>query len=147
MPRLFLLQGRDLTGTELLRMDAAGMKRASGWRMDRRRNIAAQENALALGIRIDDGAVLGDLLTLVRQAHPALGRRVCDETGAIRRFVNVYVGDDESRTLQGLQTLGHRRLRDPQSRRSLARRAELSKRRKSFDDLLAALAAKAASFA
>jgi molybdopterin converting factor small subunit len=29
---------------------------------------------------------------------------VRDETGAIRRFVNVYVGDDECRTLDGLGT-------------------------------------------
>ncbi|MBI1352563.1 MAG: molybdopterin synthase sulfur carrier subunit [Actinomycetales bacterium] len=50
------------------------------------------------------GSVLADLLTQVRSQYPALGRRICDETGAIRRFVNVYVGDDESRALQGLGT-------------------------------------------
>ena len=49
-------------------------------------------------------ATLGDLLERVRREYPALARRLCDETGAIRRFVNVYVGDDESRRLQGLRT-------------------------------------------
>lgn len=57
-----------------------------------------------LSFDVGGGATLADLLAVVRGAHPALGRRVCDETGAIRRFVNVYVGDDESRSLQGLDT-------------------------------------------
>jgi sulfur-carrier protein len=47
---------------------------------------------------------LGDLLRDLGQRAPAVGRRVQDETGAIRRFVNVYVGDDECRTLDGLLT-------------------------------------------
>ena len=36
---------------------------------------------------------------------PALGRRVIDDTGALRRFVNVYVGGEECRRLQGLDTM------------------------------------------
>jgi molybdopterin converting factor small subunit len=55
-------------------------------------------------IDLERGSSLGDLLRQVRLAHPALGRRICDETGQIRRFVNVYVGDAESRALQGLRT-------------------------------------------
>lgn len=60
--------------------------------------------ARELSFDVDPETSLGVLLTAVSQQYPALGRRVCDETGEIRRFVNVYVGDDESRTLQGLQT-------------------------------------------
>jgi molybdopterin synthase sulfur carrier subunit len=37
-------------------------------------------------------------------AHPGLGARVLDEGGALRRFVNVYVGDDDVRFLSGLDT-------------------------------------------
>ena len=37
-------------------------------------------------------------------AHPGLGARVLDDGGAIRRFVNVYVGDDDVRFLSGLDT-------------------------------------------
>lgn len=47
---------------------------------------------------------LGEFLDEVDARYPALGRRIRDETGEIRRFVNVYVGDDESRSLQGLAT-------------------------------------------
>ena len=37
-------------------------------------------------------------------AAGTLVRRICDETGAVRRFVNVFVGDEECRRLQGLHT-------------------------------------------
>ena len=68
--------------------------------------IAAQEWGVPAGSRTSSVALqsLADLLADVSREYPALGRRVCDETGAIRRFVNVYIGDDESRSLQGLQT-------------------------------------------
>lgn len=59
----------------------------------------------ALEFELRDGATLSDLLDEVARQFPALGRRVRDETGAVRRFVNVYVGDDESRSLDGLATL------------------------------------------
>lgn len=58
----------------------------------------------AVVIELEQGSSLGDLLQQVRHRHPALVRRICDETGEIRRFVNVYVGDAESRTMQGLRT-------------------------------------------
>lgn len=63
---------------------------------------AAGTRELAFDIAPD--STLGDLIAEVRGQYPALGRRLCDETGAIRRFVNVYVGEDESRALQGLRT-------------------------------------------
>jgi molybdopterin converting factor small subunit len=47
---------------------------------------------------------LAEILDELGRLAPAVGRRVRDETGAIRRFVNVYVGDDECRTLDGLGT-------------------------------------------
>ncbi|MDQ1621762.1 MAG: sulfur-carrier protein, partial [Actinomycetota bacterium] len=36
--------------------------------------------------------------------YPALSRRLRDETGAIRRYVNIYVNGNEIRRLQGLAT-------------------------------------------
>ena len=52
-----------------------------------------------------DGPVtVGDLLDAVASDYAVLGRRLRDETGALRRFVNVYVDGDEVRRLQGLDT-------------------------------------------
>lgn len=55
-----------------------------------------------LVVYVHEGASLGDVLTTLDDLAPGVGRRVRDETGAIRRFVNVYVGEDECRALGGL---------------------------------------------
>ncbi|MCZ2830018.1 MoaD/ThiS family protein [Modestobacter sp. VKM Ac-2986] len=47
---------------------------------------------------------VGALLDALAAEHPVFDRRVRDETGALRRFVNVYVGGDEVRRLSGLAT-------------------------------------------
>jgi molybdopterin converting factor small subunit len=47
---------------------------------------------------------LGAVLKELDAAYPGLGARVLDESGALRRFVNVYVGDDDVRFLSGLDT-------------------------------------------
>ncbi|KRE82005.1 MoaD/ThiS family protein [Arthrobacter sp. Soil763] len=44
------------------------------------------------------------LLDFVAGNYPALSRRLRDETGAVRRFVNIYVGGQEIRRLHGLAT-------------------------------------------
>ena len=44
------------------------------------------------------------LLDSVAGEYPVLARRLRDETGALRRHVNVYVDGDEVRRLQGLET-------------------------------------------
>lgn len=52
-----------------------------------------------------DGAVTVQwLLDTVAGDFPALSRRLRDETGAVRRFVNIYVDGNEIRRLQGLGT-------------------------------------------
>ncbi|GAA1690908.1 MoaD/ThiS family protein [Glycomyces endophyticus] len=57
-----------------------------------------------LTVDLDEHATLADLLDAVHTTHPRLARRLRDESGRLRRFVNVYIGDDESRRLQGLHT-------------------------------------------
>lgn len=47
---------------------------------------------------------VGKLLDSVAGDYPVLARRLRDETGALRRYVNVYVDGDEVRRLQGLET-------------------------------------------
>jgi sulfur-carrier protein len=37
-------------------------------------------------------------------AYPGIKARVLDESGQLRRFVNVYVGNDDVRFAEGLQT-------------------------------------------
>jgi len=49
-------------------------------------------------------ATVRALLDVLAAEHPVLGRRVRDETGALRRHVNVYVDGEEVRRLSGLGT-------------------------------------------
>jgi len=49
-------------------------------------------------------ATVARVLGSLAADHPVLGRRLRDETGALRRHVNVYLGPDEVRRLQGLET-------------------------------------------
>lgn len=58
----------------------------------------------SLEVPVPDRATLADLLDAVATSHPALERRIRDEAGQLRRYVNVFVGDDEVRLLQGLAT-------------------------------------------
>ncbi|MBM3730768.1 MAG: MoaD/ThiS family protein [Actinobacteria bacterium] len=51
-----------------------------------------------------DGATLRDVLRNLDAKHPGFGERLFDETGALRKFVNVFVADDDVRYLQGLDT-------------------------------------------
>jgi molybdopterin converting factor small subunit len=50
------------------------------------------------------GETLADLLDALAAEHPLLGRRIRDETGQVRRFVNVYVDGDDVRFQGGLAT-------------------------------------------
>lgn len=51
-----------------------------------------------------DGATLSDVLDAVGRSFPALERRLRDESGALRRYVNFYVDGDECRRLSGVDT-------------------------------------------
>lgn len=57
-----------------------------------------------LRLTLPTDARLADAIAALRVTTPALARRIVDETGSLRRFVNVYVGEDECRDLQGLDT-------------------------------------------
>jgi sulfur-carrier protein len=50
------------------------------------------------------GGTLADVLDVLAAQHPLLGRRIRDETGQVRRFVNVYVDGDDVRFEGGLAT-------------------------------------------
>ena len=48
---------------------------------------------------------VGTVLDAVAVAYPAVGRRVRDEAGALRRHVNVFVGADNARDLDDADTV------------------------------------------
>jgi len=47
---------------------------------------------------------LRDVLEELERRHPALYRSICDETGAVRRHVNLFVNTDHMRDRNGLDT-------------------------------------------
>ncbi len=51
-----------------------------------------------------DGATLGEVLAALEAAYPGFNERLFDETGGLRKFVNVFVADDDVRYLEGLDT-------------------------------------------
>ena len=57
-----------------------------------------------LSVEVDD-ATVRDVVASIGTAYPALARRIVDETGGLRRFVNVYVGTEECRRLGGLDAV------------------------------------------
>ena len=51
-----------------------------------------------------DGGTLAEVLDSLEANHPGIRSRILDDQGAIRRFVNVYVGNDDVRFLDSLDT-------------------------------------------
>jgi sulfur-carrier protein len=50
------------------------------------------------------GATVGDALKALDAAHPGFAERLFDDGGEVRRFVNVFVADEDIRFLDGLAT-------------------------------------------
>ena len=80
---------------------------------------AKEENELSVTVRIPtplrkitdnldtvsaDGSSLAQCIDGLDAVYPGLKDRLCDETGEIRRFVNIYVNGEDVRFLQGLAT-------------------------------------------
>jgi len=51
-----------------------------------------------------DGASVGEVLNALDAQHPGFGERIFDEAGALRRFVNVFLAEEDIRFLDGLAT-------------------------------------------
>ncbi|HEV7865810.1 MAG TPA: ubiquitin-like small modifier protein 1 [Acidimicrobiia bacterium] len=51
-----------------------------------------------------EGSTVGELLKSLDAAHPGMAERLFDDAGALRRFVNVFVADEDIRFLDGLAT-------------------------------------------
>ena len=46
------------------------------------------------------GANVGEVLDNLDKAFPGLRERICDEEGNVRRFVNIFVNDEDIRFLE-----------------------------------------------
>jgi molybdopterin converting factor small subunit len=51
-----------------------------------------------------EGSTVAEVLKNLDAAHPGFSDRLLDDEGGLRRFVNVFVADDDVRYLQGLET-------------------------------------------
>ena len=51
-----------------------------------------------------DPGTLRQVLARLDESYPGLAGRILDDTGKLRRFVNVYAGDEDVRLAQGLDT-------------------------------------------
>ena len=45
-----------------------------------------------------------DLIETLNAAHPGIKARLCDDSGELRRFVNIYVNEEDIRFLKGKDT-------------------------------------------
>lgn len=51
-----------------------------------------------------EGSTVGEVLRALDGAHPGIGERLLDGDGRIRRFVNIFVDDEDVRFQSGLET-------------------------------------------
>jgi len=51
-----------------------------------------------------DGATLAEVLDDLDASYSGIKGRILDDQGELRRFVNVYVGNDDVRFLENLET-------------------------------------------
>ncbi len=51
-----------------------------------------------------DGQTLGDVLDSLEHSYPGLKERLFDENGELKRFIQVFVNDEDVRGLQGTAT-------------------------------------------
>ncbi|ACU54761.1 thiamineS protein [Acidimicrobium ferrooxidans DSM 10331] len=69
--------------------------------------IPAQLRSLAGGageLTVGEAQTVGEVLAVVASEHPELAERILDAEGEPRRFVNVFVRDEDIRFLDGLAT-------------------------------------------
>jgi molybdopterin synthase sulfur carrier subunit len=50
------------------------------------------------------GKNVGELIGELERKYPGIKERICDESGTVRRFVNIFVKDEDIRFLQNLDT-------------------------------------------
>lgn len=51
-----------------------------------------------------NGKNIKEIIDCLEEKYPGIKERICDENGKIRRFVNIYVNEEDIRFLNGEQT-------------------------------------------
>ena len=51
-----------------------------------------------------EGSTVAGVLKALETAHPGFAERIFDDAGKLRRFVNVFVAEEDIRFAQGLET-------------------------------------------
>jgi molybdopterin synthase sulfur carrier subunit len=51
-----------------------------------------------------EAASVAEAIAALEVAHPGIGERLLDDNGALRRFVNLFLDDEDVRFLDGLRT-------------------------------------------
>ena len=51
------------------------------------------------------GANIGEIIADLDKNHPGLKERICDESGNVRRFVNIFINDEDIRFLDEKATV------------------------------------------
>lgn len=60
------------------------------------REHAGGADAVEVGVADGNPSTVGKVLADVAAQHPAVGRRICDEQGKVRRHVNVFVNGEKA---------------------------------------------------
>ncbi len=55
-------------------------------------------------VSIEGDKSLAQVIDALEAQHPGMKERICDETGELRRFVNIYVNGEDVRFLSHLET-------------------------------------------
>ncbi len=51
-----------------------------------------------------EAASVGDVIVSLEKQFPGIKERLCDPNGQLRRFINVYVNEEDIRFLEGSET-------------------------------------------
>lgn len=54
-------------------------------------------------VEVTAGTIV-DMIETLETAHPGIKARLCDDSGELRRFVNIYVNEEDIRFLKGKDT-------------------------------------------
>ncbi len=50
------------------------------------------------------GGTIGAVITSLEESYPGIKARICDDSGQVRRFVNIFANDEDIRFLKNLDT-------------------------------------------